>query len=127
VKGFIAANLNDPMLTLGGIAKAIGCSKRYLHKLFDDEAETLNTFIWHSRLERIRQDFADPSLRQHSITEIAFSRGFNSSTHFSRSFREVYGIAPSVYRLLMQGSGAVWQRLAERQLRTLPRGLDAAD
>lgn len=77
--------------------------------------------------ERIRQDLANPALAQSSITEIAFGRGFNSSTHFSRSFREIYGIAPSVYRLLMQGSGASWQRVAERQLRTPPLGFSAAE
>jgi AraC-like DNA-binding protein len=127
VKSFIASNLNDPMLSLNRIAGAIGCSKRYLHKLFDEESEALNAFIWRSRLERIRQDLANPALAQSSITEIAFGRGFNSSTHFSRSFREIYGIAPSVYRLLMQGSGASWQRVAERQLRTPPLGFSAAE
>ncbi len=127
VKSFIASNLNDPMLSLNRIAGAIGCSKRYLHKLFDQESETLNTYIWRSRLERIRQDLANPALAQSSITEIAFNRGFNSSTHFSRSFREIYGVSPSVYRLLMQGTAPSWQRVAERQLRALPRSLDAAE
>lgn len=127
VKAFVAANLNDPMLSLSRIAHAIGCSKRYLHKLFDEESDTLNSFIWHSRLERIRQDLANPALLQNSITDIAFNRGFNSSTHFSRSFRETYGVAPSVYRLLMQETGAVWPRVAERQLRTAGRGASAAE
>ena len=119
IKSFIAENLNDPMLSLSRVAQAIGCSKRYLHKLFDDEAETLNTYIWHSRLERIRQDLANPVLFQRSITEIAFGWGFNSSTHFSRSFRETYGVSPSVYRLLMQGTGPFWHRVAQRQLRAM--------
>ena len=115
VKNFIAANLSDPMLSLSRIAGAIGCSKRYLHKLFDGEAETLNTYIWRSRLEEIRQDLANPALSGRSITEIAFKWGFNSSPHFSRSFRETYGVSASVYRLLMQGTNAFWHRMAERQ------------
>jgi AraC-like DNA-binding protein len=124
VKCFIDVHLNDPMLSLDDIAAAIGCSKRYLHKLFDGEAETLNSHIWRRRLERIRHDLADPALAGTSITEIAFSRGFNSSTHFSRSFRESYGVSPRVYRLLMQGTNAFWRRARERQLR---RELAAAE
>ena len=94
VKRFIAVHLDDPHLTLDRVAAAIGCSKRYLHKLFDGESDTLNAYIWQRRLERIRQDLADPALAEHSITEIAFGRGFSSSTHFSRSFRARFGCAP---------------------------------
>lgn len=115
VKNFIAANLRDPMLSLSRIAGAIGCSKRYLHKLFDGEAETLNIFIWRSRLEGTRQDLANPALFDRSITEIAFNWGFNSSTHFSRSFRDRYGVSARVYRLLMQGTNAFWHRIEERR------------
>lgn len=108
VKAYIAANLQDPLLSLDRIAIAIGCSKRYLHKLFSAEAETLNSYIWHARLERIRQDLADPRLLGRSITEIAFTWGFNSSTHFSRSFRERYGVSPRSFRAMAQGGDAGW-------------------
>lgn len=76
------------------------------------------SYIWHRRLERIRHDLANPALAGTSITEIAFGRGFSSSTHFSRSFRESYGVSPRVYRLLMQGTSLFWQRAAQRQLRS---------
>lgn len=127
VKRFIAVHLDDPHLTLDRVAAAIGCSKRYLHKLFDGESDTLNAYIWQRRLERIRQDLADPALAEHSITEIAFGRGFSSSTHFSRSFRESCGVSPRVYRLLMQGTGLFWNRAARRQWTTQARLLGAAE
>lgn len=117
VKRFIDVNLDDPHLSLDRIASAIGCSKRYLHKLFDGEADTLNAYIWQARLDRIRQDLGDPALAGNSITEIAFGRGFSSSTHFSRSFRERFGVSPRVYRLLMQGTSQYWHRAARRQTR----------
>lgn len=108
VKAFIHANLEDPMLSLDRVAGAIGCTKRNLHKLFALEDETLNSYIWNCRLERIRQDLANPALLQQSITEIAFAWGFNSSTHFSRSFRDRYGVAPRAYRSMVHRDGAYW-------------------
>lgn len=108
VKAFIMANLQDPMLSLDRIATAVGCSKRNLHKLFAFEDETLNSHIWNCRLDRIRQDLANPALLRQSITDIAFSWGFNSSTHFSRSFRERYGVAPRAYRSMIHKDGAYW-------------------
>jgi AraC-like DNA-binding protein len=108
VKAFIMANLQDPMLSLDRVANAVGCSKRNLHKLFALEDETLNSHIWNCRLDRIRQDLANPALLRQSITDIAFAWGFNSSTHFSRSFRERYGVAPRAYRTMMHKDAAYW-------------------
>ncbi|HEY0851677.1 MAG TPA: helix-turn-helix domain-containing protein [Bradyrhizobium sp.] len=127
VKRFIDVNLDDSHLSLDRVAAAIGCSKRYLHKLFDGEADTLNAYIWQRRLERIRQDLADPAFADHSITEIAFGRGFSSSTHFSRSFRESCGVSPRVYRLLMQGTSLFWHHAARRQWAKEARLLGAAE
>lgn len=98
VLAYVHANLRDPAMTLDCVAAAIGCSKRNLHKLFRDHGETLGAYIWQARLARIRAELAAPELRRRSITEIAFSWGFNSSTHFSRSFRERYGVSPRSYR-----------------------------
>lgn len=67
-----------------------GCGKGNLHKLFRDEAETLGEYIWQARLAR-------------SITEIAFSWGFNISPHFSRVFKERYGLSPRGFRMRALG------------------------
>lgn len=98
VKAYLDAHLHDPQLSLDRIAAAMGCSKRYLHKLFSEEAETLASCIWRARLARIHRELGDPRLHGRSITEIAFSWGFNSATHFSRSFRSRYGVSARGYR-----------------------------
>ena len=36
----------------------------------------------------------DPRLARSSLSEIAFSWGFNDASHFSRSFRERHGMSP---------------------------------
>lgn len=110
IKAHIHANLRDPLLSIDRIAVAMDCSKRYLHKLFAGEGETLNSYIWQARLERVRQDLADPAQCGRSITDIAFGWGFNSSTHFSRSFRERFGVSPRSYRAMTNIEDAAWLR-----------------
>lgn len=100
VLAYVHANLRDPAMTLDRVATAVGCGKRNLHKLFRDHGETLGAYIWQARVARVRADLAAPALRERSITEIAFSWGFNSAAHFSRSFRERYGVSPRRYRAL---------------------------
>lgn len=112
IKAFITANLDDPALSLDGVAGALNCSKRYLHKLFRDETETLNEYIWRSRLEMVRRDLDDPVQIHRSITDIAFAWGFNSSAHFSRLFRERYGVSPTGYRTMMHRAEEFWRKLA---------------
>lgn len=102
---FIAANLRDPALDLDTVAAALGCSKRYLHKLFESEAETLAASIWRQRLEQVSREFADPAQRRRTITDIAFSWGFSSSSHFSRLFSDSFGVSPRRFRAASEGRG----------------------
>ena len=95
---FICRNLRDPDLSVDSIAAAFACSKRYVHKIFSGERQTVGELILCSRLERCRRDLADDTRSDQSITGIAFGWGFNNSAHFSRVFRERYGLSPSAYR-----------------------------
>ncbi len=49
---------------------------------------------------------SDPQWRGHSIAEIAFGWGFNSAPHFTRSFRDRYGLSPRHYRVRQVGRTA---------------------
>lgn len=98
MSGFIRRNLRDPDLSVHSIAAAFSCSKRYVHKIFNGERQTVGELILHSRLEQCRRDLADGTRASQSITGIAFGWGFNNSAHFSRVFRERYGLSPSAYR-----------------------------
>lgn len=98
IHGFIHRNLVDPDLTIERIAKRMQCSKRYLHKVFSEDGETLNQYIWSQRLELCRDRLTRSELAAKSITEIAFACGFSNAAHFSRSFRTRYGEAPRDYR-----------------------------
>lgn len=110
VKAYIARNLRDHHLNIERIAEALGCTKRNLHKVFRDDAHTLNAYIWDLRLQRCAADFIDPAKRQQTITQVAFSWGFNNAAHFSRLFRERYGVSASQFRAGMGCVGAAGPR-----------------
>jgi AraC-like DNA-binding protein len=98
IRQYIDNNLCDPQLCNNHIAAAQNISIRYLHKLFQDEEETLHTLILHRRLEKSHQLLADPAYCGHSIENIAYSVGFSSPAHFSRAFKKRYGVSPSEVR-----------------------------
>lgn len=97
VRSYIRRNLHDPELNLDGIAQAMHCTKRYLHKLFSD-GQTISEFIWSMRLTRCGEELAAPRNADRSITEIAFANGFSNSAHFSRVFKARYGVPPRTFR-----------------------------
>jgi AraC-like DNA-binding protein len=61
--------------------------------LFSDKGMTVSDYIWRARLLHCRQELET----QHgkTITDVAFSWGFSSSSHFSRVFRKHFGFVPS--------------------------------
>jgi AraC-like DNA-binding protein len=91
---FIQRNLPDPSLSLDAIASRFGCSKRTLHRSFQAVCDmTVERYLWHARIERCAQELSGTF----SITEIAYKYGFSDSAHFSRMFRQRYGLSPRAY------------------------------
>ena len=99
IKTYVSRNLRDPKLSLDRIADHLGCTKRYLHKVFRGGEQTLSAYIWDMRLQRCASDLVDASKASQSITQIAFSWGFNNSAHFSKLFRDHYGMSARQFRL----------------------------
>ena len=98
IKSYILNNLRDPQLTIEQIAASLNCSKRYLHKVFEAEGVSISDYIWYLRLDHCRQDLLNPACQGRSITDIAFSWGFNSSAHFSTVFKNRFKVAPRCFR-----------------------------
>lgn len=92
-QGFIREHLRDPELSIDQISTALHCTKRYLHMLFSDRGMTVSDYIWQARLHHCRQELGGQSGK--TITDVAFSWGFSSSSHFSRVFRKYFGVVPS--------------------------------
>jgi AraC-like DNA-binding protein len=92
-QAFIHEHLRDPDLSIDQISVELGCTKRYLHMLFSDRGMTVSDYIWQARLQNCRHELEAQGGK--TITDVAFSWGFSSSSHFSRVFRKYFGIAPS--------------------------------
>ena len=97
VKAYIESNLGDPNLSLGMIARQNGISLRYLHQLFRFMDMSVSEWLWF-RLQRCHDMLMSPQYANQSITEIAYSMGFSSSSHFSNLFRAQFDMRPSDVR-----------------------------
>lgn len=99
----IAANLDDPRLGVQSVAAACGISPRYVHMLMGGTGRTFSQYLLEHRLERCRSALQGRSGIRRSITDIAFEWGFNDVSHFSRAFRNRYGLSPREFRYQVQG------------------------
>ncbi len=98
VISFIESNLRDPGLCASSIATSLNLSPRYLRSVFSVSGEKISAFILRRRLEECARQMRNPAWNGHTLTEIAFSWGFNSAAHFTRCFRDKFGMAPREYR-----------------------------
>lgn len=90
-------NLEQP-LALQRIANLVGTSRRQLERLFHNSLSTSpSRHYLNLRLSRARQLLESTELR---ILEIAIASGFESSSHFSKAFREHFGDAPNSIRVV---------------------------
>ncbi|MWA02935.1 helix-turn-helix domain-containing protein [Actinomadura sp. LD22] len=102
IRAFINRNLQNPNLTPQTVAAAHQISTSYLYRLFQDEDVTVGALIRHQRLERARQDLADPAQYEIPVRDLAARWGFTHHSAFTRAFRSAYGTSPSDYREAMR-------------------------
>ena len=91
----VVGHLGEP-LRLADVALAAQLSPFHLHRVFQVlVGETLGEFVKRLRLERALVMMAHA--RRSSLTTIALTCGFSSSSDFSRCFKRRYGTAPSAF------------------------------
>lgn len=95
---YITDHLANPDLTPRTVAEALGLSVRYLQLLFQAEQTSVFRWILERRLDLAARLLTDPRQLSRSITNIAFAAGFKDSAHFSRVFKDRYGLGPRGYR-----------------------------
>lgn len=84
------------IITREDLAETVGVSPNYLSSLFNIyTGKKINDFINDIRLENAARRVIDS---KSSITDIAFSSGFESLTTFNRLFKKKYNISPNEYR-----------------------------
>jgi AraC-like DNA-binding protein len=93
---YMVSNFEDD-IRLDDLANAIGMSKFNFCRMFQKH-QGLPPLKW---LRKFRTLLAGELLKRNlpwSIAEICYATGFNTSAHFSRIFRETFGVSPSDFR-----------------------------
>jgi len=88
-------NINAP-LSVDEIARRLSVGTRQLERLFHATTGMSPTRFY--RVLRLRYGMWSLKNTQRSVTAIALESGFADCAHFSRQFRELYGINPSAVR-----------------------------
>ena len=112
----LATHFREPLL-LEDVALAVGCSKFHLARVFRRQTNcTLHQWILRLRLEAAW--VALHGGRSADLTDLALELGFSSHSHFTKAFRERYGMPPSRVRdsvaASVLGPTAVARELTQR-------------
>ena len=96
-RDLIGKQLADAALCPSLLASQVGVSLRRLQEVFQAQGATLSDCIWGMRLEFARSLLASKHAVE-PISTIAYRAGFADVAHFSRRFKQRYGLSPSAYR-----------------------------
>ncbi|TAK54262.1 MAG: helix-turn-helix domain-containing protein [Bacteroidetes bacterium] len=97
---YIEQNIDKP-LSSEILAEHLAMSVRQLQRIVKEEMKSTPTnFIHIIRLEKAAAMLKN---KEGNVTEIAYAVGFNDSSHFSRLFKQYYGISPSHYTQQREG------------------------
>jgi AraC-like DNA-binding protein len=94
-KAYIEERLGDEGLHADQIAHAAGISERHLRRLFAAQDSAVADYVLARRLDRAREQLLDPQRRGTTVAETAYHCGFASPSHFSRAFKQRFGITPT--------------------------------
>ncbi len=98
-KTFIHDHLAEPM-SLEAVASAVNVSSFHFCKLFKRATGlTFTDFVNRARVEKAKRMLMKPAAR---ITEVAYDVGFQSLSHFNRSFRRIADESPTEFRSRMK-------------------------
>ena len=91
---FVKANYAEKV-TLGAVAKLCGLGRYQFSRAFKQaHGTTFREFVIIHRIQKAEQMLCFADL---SITDVAFSVGFNDLSHFAQMFRRYVGVRPSEY------------------------------
>jgi signal transduction histidine kinase/DNA-binding response OmpR family regulator len=95
VMKFINENISNPEMNVEMLAKSVGLSRVQLHrKLKEITGLPTGEFIRNLRLKMAATLLKEKKI---NITQIGYAVGFTNQTHFSTTFKKIYGVSPTEY------------------------------
>lgn len=91
VKRFLLENLANTDLSVDTIAAANHLSPRGLNRIFAAQGTTVMRWLWQQRLAACHAGLISGRFQQVSVA--ALSCGFSNLSHFSKAFKQTYGVA----------------------------------
>jgi AraC family transcriptional activator of tynA and feaB len=94
-QAYIADKLGVSGLGMQEVAAATGVSIRRLQEIAAEGGVSLMDWMWDRRLDRAKASLSNPVYRAISVQTIALNLGFVDQAHFSRRFKQRFGMTPS--------------------------------
>ncbi|KRR13482.1 hypothetical protein CQ12_40605 [Bradyrhizobium jicamae] len=96
LRRYIEENLHRKDLTSSRLTRELGISRSQLFRQF--QATGVEAYIRRRRLRRSLKSLCDPRCADRRIGDIAYNMGFADESHFSRTFRQAFGLSPRAAR-----------------------------
>jgi transcriptional regulator GlxA family with amidase domain len=103
------ANIEEP-ISLDDLSGYVGISRRQLERLFQKHLQCVpSRYYLDLRLNRARQLLLQTNM---SIIDVSLACGFVSAPHFSKCYRDYFGIPPrderrQVYAVAVEGDSVI--------------------
>jgi AraC-like DNA-binding protein len=101
-KAVIEKHIGNAGATLSDISNELKISNNYLGRIFRNNGVSAMQYVWRRRLEHAK--FLLISQRHLQIREIAYRCGFTNPNHFSRAFKQQYGLSPLQFYKIISNS-----------------------
>ena len=94
-KSIVNKNISNSEFNISLMVDEVGMSRTQLHR----KLKELTGFSAARFLQNIRMQQAMKLLKEKrvNVSQIAYSVGFSSQTHFSTTFKQYYGVSPTEY------------------------------
>ena len=96
-QALIRRRIGSTGLSPGEIAHRLGCSRAHLYRVFARHGLTVAGYLREIRLQHSREALAAATPRD-TVGDIAFRCGFEDPVHFTRLFRQRFGVTPGAFK-----------------------------
>lgn len=99
---------NVPRLPVVAATVALSAS-RFSHRFADEVGIAFRRFVLWARIRRAVDEIACGG----QLTGAAMAAGFSDAAHMTRTFRDTFGLSPSLLFSGMEVTGSLWPRSAQ--------------